>query len=109
MIFCNPYPIASACMVPTPVVKDGLEAIWSAVIDLIDYGHDVDLNFGFARVCIYDKNLRVSFKKGLSQNIERHDFEDKMKMAQTSCSSFWKTSYKKEWGKSTLGQLIKKP
>ena len=109
MIFCNAFPIASACMVPTNVVRDGLEAIWAAVIDLVEYGHDIDLNFGFARVCIFDKNLKFSFKKGFASGIQQRDFEDKMKMANTSCSSFWKTSYKKEWGRSTLGNLIKKP
>lgn len=32
-----------------------------------------------------------------------------MKLANTSCSSFWKTSYKAEWGKSALGNLVKSP
>lgn len=41
--------------------------------------------------------------------MEDKGFEEKMKMSNTSCSSFWKTSYNKEWGRSTLGNLIKKP
>ena len=109
MVFCNAYPIAAACHMPAPVVRDGLDAIWAAVIDLVEYGHDIDLNFGFARVTIVDKNLRFVFKKGFAQGIERTEFEDKMKLANTSCSSFWKTSYKKEWGRSALGNLVKKP
>ena len=32
-----------------------------------------------------------------------------MKMSNTSCSSFWKTDYNKEWARSTLGTLVKKP
>lgn len=30
-------------------------------------------------------------------------------MSNTSCSSFWKTDYNKQWASSTLGKLIHKP
>jgi len=109
MIFCNPYPIAAASQLPTAVVKDGLEAFFHAVVDLINYGRDIDLNFGFARIHIVDRNLKTGFKKNFKMNVEDKQFEDKMKMSKTACSSFWKTSYKKEWQKSTLGNLIQKP
>lgn len=69
MVFCNAYPIAAACHIPTPVVRDALEAIWAAIIDMVEYGHDLDLNFGFCRITIVDKNLRFVFKKGFAQGI----------------------------------------
>jgi sRNA-binding protein len=34
-------------MVTKDVVKDGLEAIWAAIIDLTKQDVDVNLNFGF--------------------------------------------------------------
>jgi len=30
-------------------------------------------------------------------------------MSNTSCSSFWKTDYNKQWASSTLGKLVHKP
>lgn len=65
MIFCNPYPIAAACQLSTGVVKDGMAAFFQACIDLMNFGRDLDLNFGFARIQIIDRNLRVGFKKGI--------------------------------------------
>ncbi len=69
MIFCNPYPIAAACMVDARVVRDGLQAFWRAVLDLVTMGKDIDLNFGFVRIQIIDSNLRVYWKKGFAGNI----------------------------------------
>ena len=66
MIYCNPYPIASGCQVSVDVVKDALNNIWKAVADLIQIGKDLDLNFGFARVGINDRSLKVAFKEGLT-------------------------------------------
>lgn len=107
MIYCNPYPISAACMVPKDVVKDGLEAIWAAIIHLIRADHDIDLNFQFCRIVIADRNLKVRFRSGFDKQIKAKDFEDKMKRSLSPCSTFWKSSYKKEWNKSSLGQLLK--
>lgn len=94
-------------MVSKDVVKDGLEAFWAAIIDLIKQDVDINLNFGFARIVIDDRNLKVRFKTGFAASIKGHDFEDKMKRSLSPCSTFWRTSYKKEWGKSSLGTLLK--
>ena len=94
-------------MVPTDVIKDGLEAFWAAVIDLTKQDVDINLNFGFARIVIDDRNLKVRFRSGFATSIKSHDFEDKMKRSQSPCSTFWKTSYKKAWGKSALGTMLK--
>ena len=93
-------------MVSKDVVKDGLEAFWAAIIDLIKQDVDINLNFGFARIVIDDRNLKVRFRSGFATQIKGHDFEDKMKRSLSPCSTFWKTSYKKEWGKSSLGRLL---
>lgn len=106
-IYCNPYPISAACMVSKDVVKDGLEAIWAAVIDLIKLDHDLNMNFGFCRIVVDDRNLKVRFRSGFASEIKGTDFEDKMKRSLSPCSTFWRTSYQKQWQKSTLGQMLK--
>jgi len=109
MIYCNPYPVAASCQIGVDVVKDGMNALWTAVFDLITLGKSLDLNFGFSRIGIIDKNLKIRFKTGLTTTVQDKDFEEKMKMSNTSCSSFWKTDYNKEWARSTLGTLVKRP
>lgn len=94
-------------MVSKDIVKDGLQAFWAAVIDLIKQDHDINLNFGFARIVIDDRNLKVRFRSGFASEVKGTDFETKMKRSLSPCSTFWRTSYKKEWGKSGLGQLLK--
>lgn len=94
-------------MVSKDIVKDGLEAFWAAIIDLIKQDQDINLNFGFARIVIDDRNLKVRFRSGFASEIKGTDFENKMKRSLSPCSTFWRTSYKKEWGKSSLGQMLK--
>mmetsp|Transcript_4762 Transcript_4762/g.5478 ORF Transcript_4762/g.5478 Transcript_4762/m.5478 type:complete len:111 (+) Transcript_4762:458-790(+) len=94
-------------MVSKDVVKDGLEAFWAACIDLIKQDVDLNLNFGFCRIVIDDRNLKVRFRAGFGKTIRSSDFQAKMKRSLSPCSTFWKTSYKKEWGKSSLGQMLK--
>lgn len=110
MIYCNPYPISAGCMVSKDVVKDGLEAFWAAVIDLIKLDHDINLNFGFCRIVIDDKNLKVKFGTTFVSSIRGRKFQNKnMKRSLSPCSTFWRTSYNKAWGKSNLGSMLKKP
>ena len=94
-------------MVSKDVVKDGLEAFWAAVIDLIKMDNDIDLNFGFCRIVIADRNLKVRFRSGFATDVKGKDFEDKMKRSTSPCSTFWKTSYKKAWNTSSLGSMLK--
>ena len=108
MIYCNPYPIAAAWCVSTEIVKDGLQAIWAAIIDLIKLDNDLNLNFGFCRIVVDDKNLKVRFRTGFSTEVKDKEFQVKMKRSVSPCSTFWKTSYQKEWTKSNLGTLLKK-
>jgi hypothetical protein len=96
-------------MVSKDVVKDGLEAFWAAVIDLTRQDVDVNLNFGFCRLVIEDRNLKVRFRSGFATDIKGKDFEVKMKRSVSPCSTFWKTSYNKSWRQSNLGKLLKQP
>jgi len=94
-------------MVSKDVVKDGLEAFWACIIDLVKQDIGVNLNFGFCRIVIDNQNLKTRFRAGFSANIKGSDFGDKMKRSMSPCSTFWKTSYKKAWGKSSLGMMLK--
>ena len=61
MIYCNPVPIAAACLLGKEVVNDALNTIFLAIIDLIKYNKDLILNFGFATIRICNKGLKVVF------------------------------------------------
>jgi hypothetical protein len=41
------------------VVNDALNTIFLAIIDLIKYNKDINLNFGFARVSIVNRGLKT--------------------------------------------------
>ena len=61
MIYCNPVPIAAACLLGKEVVTDALSTIFLAIVDLIKYNRDLSLNFGFARITIANRGLKVIF------------------------------------------------
>jgi hypothetical protein len=52
MIYCNPVPIATACLLGADVVKDALNTIFLAITDLVKYGKDIELPFGFCTIRI---------------------------------------------------------
>ena len=74
MIYCNPTPIAAACLLSKAVVDDTIKAITNALVDLTKTGRDVSLGFGFANFSIYDKNLKVTFKKDFAESIQASGF-----------------------------------
>ena len=61
MIYCNPVPIAAACLLGKEVVTDALNTIFLAIVDLIKYNRNLSLNFGFARISINNRGLKVNF------------------------------------------------
>lgn len=61
MIYCNPVPVAAACLLGSDVVKDALNTLITAIIDLVKYGKDINLPFGFCNIRITAKNLKVTF------------------------------------------------
>ncbi len=69
MTYCNPIPIAAACYLPKNVINDSLNAIFNAILDLINIGKNVIVKTGFCNVCFFDKNLSYTFNPDLSDII----------------------------------------
>ena len=109
MIYCNPVPIAAACLLGKDVVTEALNTLFLAVQDLVKYNRDINLQFGFGCVRIVGKDLRVAFAQDFVESIQNKHFEKNMKRSITPVSQIWKTSYTKTFAGSTLGTLIKKP
>jgi len=53
-----------------------MNALWKGVFDLVSLGKSVDLNFGFSRISIMDKGLKVTFKAGLTSTVQDKGFEE---------------------------------
>ena len=69
MIYCNPVPIAAACLLGKDVVTDALNTIFLAIIDLVKYNKDIVLHFGFANLTIVNKNLKLLFGENYKESI----------------------------------------
>lgn len=108
-IYANPVPIASGACLGKEVIVSALNTIWLAIVDLIKYGRDIDLAFGFANVRITGRNLKTCFLPELSRTIGAAEFEDQMVRQKSPVSTLWKTSYADTFARSTLGTLVKKP
>ena len=109
MIYCNPVPIAAACLLGKEVVSDALKTIFLAIIDLIKYNKDLLLNFGFASIRIANRGLKVVFSQDYKGSCKDKTIENQMKRAITPISQTWKSSYTKTFAQSTLGTLLAKP
>lgn len=81
MTYCNPIPIAAACYMHKNVIQDALNAIFSAVYDLIDIGKNVTLKTGFCNIYFVDKNLTYSFSSEITESVSRYaESEPKVKL-----------------------------
>lgn len=109
MVYCNPVPIASGCLMGKDVVQDALDNLFLGVIDLVRYGKNIDLAFGFCNIRIINRNLKVVWCPNFVASIKNKQFENQMKRSTTPVSSIWKTDYQKTFARSTLGSLIQKP
>jgi len=58
MIYCNPIPIANSCMLGKEIVLSVHLSYIQAIIDLTTLGYSLDLNFGFIRISINNRNIR---------------------------------------------------
>jgi len=76
MIYCNPVPIAAACLLGKEVVNDALNTIFLAIVDLIKYNKNLNLNFGFCRLSIVNKGLKVTFAQDYSASCKDKTFEN---------------------------------
>lgn len=55
MIYCNPVPIACACLLGADVVRDALNTLICAITDLVKYNRDINLQFGFCNLRVVNK------------------------------------------------------
>ena len=69
MTYCNPVPIAAACLLDKNVVIDSLNAIFSAVYDLINMGKNIVLKLGFCNIYFTDKNMTYYFSSEIGNAI----------------------------------------
>ena len=69
MIYCNAVPIAAACLLGKDVVTDALNTLFLAIIDLVKYGKDINLQFGFCAIRIINKDLKVTFANNFVESI----------------------------------------
>lgn len=76
MIYCNPVPIAAATMLGKEVVTDALNTIFLAITDLVKYNRDIHLNFGFCRISIVNRGLKVTFTQDYSDSVRDKQFEN---------------------------------
>ncbi len=109
MIYCNPFPIAAACLLGKDVVQDALNTIFLAIQDLVKFNRDIVLQFGFACMSIIGRSLKTQFAHNFTESLVDKQFENTMKRSTTPVSHTWKSSYTKTFAKSTLGTLISKP
>jgi nucleoid DNA-binding protein len=109
MVFCNPAPIATASYLGKEAVDSAIKAFIEAVSNLTQLGYNLDIDFGFCKVKIVNRNLTYTYKQDFSQTLNETNFESKIKKAETSTASYWQTSMQDKWTASNLSQLFKQP
>ena len=110
MTYSNPIPIAAACYLHKNVISDTLDAIFTAVYDLITMGKNIMIKFGFVNICFFDKNLTYTFAPDVSKTMQNvHETRPKMKRGITPVSNNWKVSAINKWEKSSLSNLLERP
>jgi len=109
MVFCNPAPIATAAYLGKEAVDSAIKAFVEAVSNLTQLGYNLDIDFGFCKVKIVNRNLTYSYKQDFSQTLNDTAFESKIKKAEVSTASFWQNTSQEKWATSNLSQLFKQP
>jgi hypothetical protein len=109
MVFCNATPIAASCYLGKEVVTSAINAFIEAVANLTQLGYNLDIDFGFARVKINNKNLTYNFTQNFSGSMNQVGFESKIKKAEVSTASHWENTHQDKWASSNLSSLYKQP
>jgi len=109
MVFCNPAPIATAAYLGKETVDSAIKTFVEAVSNLTQLGHNLDIDFGFCKVKIVNRNLSYNYKQDFSQTLNQTAFESKIKKAEVSTASFWQATSQDKWASSNLSQLFKQP
>jgi len=109
MVFCNAGPIAASCYLGKEVVTSAIQAFIEAVGNLTQLGYNLDIDFGFGKVKINNKNLSYSFNQSFAGSLNQSAFESKIKKAEVSTASHWQNTHQDKWANSNLSSLYKQP
>ncbi|CEM00581.1 unnamed protein product [Vitrella brassicaformis CCMP3155] len=63
MTYLNPIPIATGCYLPPQVVQSGLDALFRAILDLIERHYTLEINFKCAYLKFANRTLTYTFSK----------------------------------------------
>jgi len=105
-IYCNPVPIAAAVFLGKEVVESTLNAIFSAIRDLLQHDHDIVLKMGFCVVKMMQRNLTVTFNPSFIEQINQKEFEGVIRKSDLKTSEHWKETYDSKLAKSTLTKIL---
>jgi len=78
------------------VVDDSLQAIFTAIEDLIRLDRDINLQMGFCAMKFTSRKLLVHFASNLSKDIANQDFENNMRRTKvmSPVANHWTTNTK---------------
>lgn len=96
MIYCNPTPIAAACYMNKNVVIDSLNAIFTAVYDLITIGKNVVLKTGFCNLCFVERNFTYSFSPNVCEMVSHLVESENKVISEFNCYSSRKVLHQLE-------------
>ena len=91
------------------LVDDTIEAILTAIEDLVRLDKDILLQMGFCVMKFTNRTLKVVFAHYLSKELADKDVEERMRRSNSPVSSLWKTNTSAMFGQSNLGKLVQKP
>lgn len=110
MTYCNPVPIAASCYLHKNVISDTLDAIFTAVYDLVNMGKNVHLKFSFMNLYLYDKNLTYTYAPDVANNLKNTvDTQSKIRRGVTPVSQNWKVTAVQKWERSNLSGILDRP
>lgn len=107
MIFCNPVPISQACYLGKEVVKSALECFVQATIDLTNLNKTLLLDFSFVKIQITNGDLKYDYCQSFANNLNKKEFESKMRQSDTPTADHWGTSYESKWKASSMSKILK--
>ncbi len=88
------------------MVESTLNAIFSAIKDLLQHDSDIVLKMGFCVVKMLKRNLTVTFNPTFLDQINNKDFEGVMRKSDLKTSDHWKQTYDSKMAKSTLNKIL---
>ncbi|EGR30965.1 hypothetical protein IMG5_120280, partial [Ichthyophthirius multifiliis] len=109
MTFCNAGPIAASCFLGKDVVQSAHYAFISAVQDLTTLGYSLVIDLQFVKIMVQQYNLKYQYRQDIIEQLNRKQYELKLRKSDTPSSEHWTTTYQQKWGQSSLNTLLKRP